>query len=80
MGYFTNSLAPGYHEPPTPKQMGKRTQALRKKQSLRRQRLAEKARVSREYIRKLEGGGYDPTVGTLQRTPKPLASRSRSCG
>jgi transcriptional regulator with XRE-family HTH domain len=28
--------------------------------------------VSREYIRKLEAGGYDPTVGTLQRIAKAL--------
>ena len=57
---------------PTPKQMGKRIQALRKKQHLSRQQLAAKADVSREYIRKLEGGGYDPTVGTLQRIAKAL--------
>jgi transcriptional regulator with XRE-family HTH domain len=52
---------------PTPKQMGKRIHVLRTKQHLSRQDLAEKARVSREYIRKLEAGGYDPTVGRLQR-------------
>lgn len=57
---------------PTPKQMGKRIQALRKKQKLSRQELAAKAGVSREYIRKLEAGGYDPTVGTLQRIAKAL--------
>ena len=28
--------------------------------------------MSREYIRKLEAGGYDPTVGTLQRLAKAL--------
>jgi transcriptional regulator with XRE-family HTH domain len=57
---------------PTPKQMGKRIQALRKKLNLSRQQLAERADVSREYIRKLEAGGYDPTVGTLQRIAKAL--------
>lgn len=57
---------------PTPKQMGKRIEALRKKQKLSRQQLAAKADVSREYIRKLEAGGYDPTVGTLQRIAKAL--------
>ena len=57
---------------PTPKQMGKWIQALRKKQHLSRQELAAKADVSREYIRKLEAGGYDPTVGTLQRIAKAL--------
>lgn len=52
--------------------MGKRIEALRKKQKLSRQQLAAKADVSREYIRKLEAGGYDPTVGTLQRIAKAL--------
>ena len=52
---------------PTPRQMGKRIQALRKKRNFSRQELAARAGVSREYIRKLEGGSYDPTVGTLQR-------------
>jgi transcriptional regulator with XRE-family HTH domain len=57
---------------PTPRQMGKRIHALRKKRNLSRQQLAERADVSREYIRKLEAGGYDPTVGTLQRIAKAL--------
>lgn len=57
---------------PTPMQMGKRIPASRRKQHLSRQKLAGKARLSREYIRKLEGGGYDPTVGTLQRIAKAL--------
>lgn len=52
--------------------MGKRIETLRKKLNLSRQQLAERADVSREYIRKLEGGGYDPTVGTLQRIAKAL--------
>lgn len=56
---------------PTAKQMGKRIQALRKKQHLSRQQLAAKARVSREYIRKLEAGRYDP-AGTLRRIAKAL--------
>jgi transcriptional regulator with XRE-family HTH domain len=51
--------------------MGKRIQALRKKQHLSRQALAAKARVSREYIRKLEAGLYDP-AGTLRRIAKAL--------
>jgi len=58
---------------PTPKQMGKRIQALRKKRHLSRQELAAKAGVSREYIRKLEAGGYDP-VGTLRRLAKALGA------
>lgn len=56
---------------PTPKRMGKRIQALRKRRTLSRQQLAAKARVSREYTRKLEGGQYDP-AGTLRQIAKAL--------
>jgi transcriptional regulator with XRE-family HTH domain len=34
--------------------------------------LAEKARVSREYIRLLEAGRSDPTVGMLEKLAKAL--------
>jgi transcriptional regulator with XRE-family HTH domain len=51
--------------------MGKRIQALRKQQNMSRQQLAERARVSREYIRKLEAGKYDP-VSTLKRIAAAL--------
>ncbi len=55
---------------PTPRQVGKRIETLRKTRLLSRQELATKPRISREYVRKLEAGGYDPTVGTLQRIGK----------
>ena len=42
------------------------------KNNLSRQELAEKAGLSREYIRLLEAGLYDPTVGTMQRLAKAL--------
>ena len=57
---------------PTPKEMGTRLKALRKKKSLSRQELAALAGVSREYVRLLEAGRYDPTVGVLQRLAKAL--------
>ena len=57
---------------PTPKQMGRRLKALRVKQDLSRQELAQEAGVSREYVRKLEAGRYDPTVGTLTKLAKAL--------
>jgi len=57
---------------PTQRQAGKRIETLRKTRHLSRQELATKARISREYVRKLEAGGYDPTVGTLQRIGKAL--------
>ena len=52
--------------------MGRRLKALRVEKDLSRQELAEKAALSREYIRKLEAGAYDPTVGTLQKIAKAL--------
>jgi transcriptional regulator with XRE-family HTH domain len=52
--------------------MGRRLKALRKKRDLSRQALAKKAGVSREYVRKLEAGLYDPTVGTLAKLAKAL--------
>jgi transcriptional regulator with XRE-family HTH domain len=60
---------------PTPKQMGRNVKAWRKKRNLSRQALAEKAGVSREYVRKLEAGRYDPTVGTLGKLARALGVR-----
>ena len=34
--------------------------------------LADKAGITREYVNKLEGGKYDPTLGTVQRLAKAL--------
>ena len=34
--------------------------------------LAKKARISREYLNKLEAGRYDPTIAMLQRLAKAL--------
>ena len=34
--------------------------------------LARKARITREYVNKLEAGRYDPTVGVLKRLAKAL--------
>jgi len=56
----------------TPKQMGRRLQKLREERNLSRQEVAERADISREYVRKLEAGLQDPTVGILQRLAKAL--------
>jgi transcriptional regulator with XRE-family HTH domain len=56
----------------TPKQMGRRLQQLREARDLSRQQLAERAKISRQYVRQLEAGRQDPTVGTLQRLAKAL--------
>ena len=37
-----------------------------------RAHLAERAGISREYVRNLEAGRYDPTVGVLQKIAKAL--------
>lgn len=57
---------------PTPKQMGRRLQALRMEQKMSRQELAAKAGVTREYVRLVEAGRRDLTVGTLQKLAKAL--------
>lgn len=58
----------------TPTQMGRRLKQLREARDFRRQELAERADISREYLRRLEAGRQDPdpTVGTLQRLAKAL--------
>ena len=37
-----------------------------------RAKLAEAAGISREYVRRLEAGEYDPTVGMIQKLAKAL--------
>ena len=34
--------------------------------------LAKRAKITREYVNRLEAGHYDPTVGVLQRLAKAL--------
>jgi transcriptional regulator with XRE-family HTH domain len=59
---------------PTPKQIGVSLKRIRKAKGLSQYALAKatKPQVSREYIRKLEAGGSDPTVGMLHRLAKAL--------
>ena len=57
---------------PTPKQMGTRIRTLREARSMSQNELAKRARITREYVNKLEAGRYDPTVGVLQRLAKAL--------
>jgi transcriptional regulator with XRE-family HTH domain len=45
---------------------------LRKRKKLSQYALAKEAGVSREYIRKLEAGESDPTVGMLQKLADAL--------
>jgi transcriptional regulator with XRE-family HTH domain len=57
---------------PTPKQIGMRLKTARKKKGISQTALAAEAGISREYVRKLEAGGSNPTVGVLQRLAKAL--------
>ena len=45
---------------------------IRKAKGFSQTALAQKARVSRAYVFRLEAGGSDPTVGVLQRLAKAL--------
>jgi transcriptional regulator with XRE-family HTH domain len=57
---------------PTPRQIGMKLKRIRTSKGLSQYALAQEAGVSREYIRKLETGESDPTVGMLQRLAKAL--------
>jgi transcriptional regulator with XRE-family HTH domain len=52
--------------------MGRRLTKLRKERDMSRATLAKRAGISREYVRKLEAGRQDPTVGMLQKLAKAL--------
>ena len=45
---------------------------FREAKGLSQEALALKARITREYVNKLEAGRYDPTVGVLKRLAKAL--------
>jgi transcriptional regulator with XRE-family HTH domain len=57
---------------PTPRQIGMKLKRIRTRKKLSQYALAKAAGCSREYIRKLEAGTSDPTVGMLQRLAKHL--------
>ena len=45
---------------------------VREEKGLSQDALAKKARLTREYVNKLEAGRHDATVGVLQRLAKAL--------
>ena len=49
-----------------------RLRKIRKAKGMSQYALAAKAKVSREYIRLLESGRSDPTVGMLEKLAKAL--------
>jgi transcriptional regulator with XRE-family HTH domain len=57
---------------PTLRQMGVRIRKLREARGMSQAVLAKKARITREYVNKLEAGRYDPTVGVLTKLARAL--------
>jgi transcriptional regulator with XRE-family HTH domain len=57
---------------PTPRQIGMKLKQLRETKGFSQATLARRAKITREYVNKLEAGRYDPTVGVLQRLAKAL--------
>ena len=56
----------------TPKQLGVKLKTLREEKGMSQEALARRAKITREYVNRLEAGRYDPTVGVLQRLAKAL--------
>ena len=56
----------------TPRMMVAMIKRLREAQRLSQADLGRRARITREYVNRLEASRYDPTVGTLQRIAKAL--------
>ena len=57
---------------PTPRQFGRKLRALREAAGMTQATLATQAGITREYVNKLEGGQYDPTLGVVQRLARAL--------
>ena len=56
----------------TSKRLGKRLKHLRTVRGLSQEALAKQARITREYVNKLEAGRYDPTISVVQRLARAL--------
>jgi transcriptional regulator with XRE-family HTH domain len=56
----------------TSRQMGKRLKQLREAKHLSQAALAKRARLSREYVLRLEAGQQDPSLSTLTALAKAL--------
>jgi putative transcriptional regulator len=54
------------------KAMGQRLRRLREARGLTQAELAKKARITREYVVRLEAGRYDPTLSVSSRLAKAL--------
>jgi len=56
-------------------QLGMRIRRLREKRGLTQESLAEKTKLSRGFIARLEMGRHDPSLTTLTRLAKALKVR-----
>ena len=56
----------------TPRQMGTRIKKLRAAKGMSQEALVQRAKITREYVNRLEAGQYDPTVGVVQRLANAL--------
>jgi len=45
---------------------------VREGKGLSQEALARRAKITREYVNRLEAGRYDPTVGVLEKLAKAL--------
>ena len=57
-------------------QMAAKLKALRARQGLTQEQLAEKSGVSRTYLARLETGRQDPTLSTLEKLAKALGVKA----
>jgi len=57
---------------PTRRQLATRLKRTREAQGLTQVDVAKKARITRQYLYKLESGKADPTVAVFQRLAKAL--------
>ena len=57
---------------PTPKQMGARIRRLRKARGMSQQDLADKARLTRVFITRVEAGQQDPSLSTINAIARAL--------
>ena len=57
---------------PTPKQMGSRIRRLRKAKGMSQQDIADKARLTRVFITRVEAGQQDPSLSTINAIARAL--------
>jgi transcriptional regulator with XRE-family HTH domain len=60
---------------PTPRQMGKTLRRLRAQRGLSQAVVAKRAKLSREYVNKIEAGRYDPPLSTINALARALGVR-----